>query len=123
MDDEMTFELIPCPFCKSVDGPGLHYHASARVECENCEAKGPWDNDEEIAAGAWNNAAPYPRGWCKVGGPLPDGWYWWREGEKTDPVAIQVIDGIEGWGGGNDYVLIDWCKGEWCGPIPPPPAT
>lgn len=73
---------------------------------------------DDVGAALKQAANPYPRGWFKADGPLVPGYYWHRGGYVFDTKGVQPVwvhDGIAE----MEFVYAD---GEWCGPIPEPPA-
>lgn len=55
-DQPKTFELLPCPFCGSKDGPGVWMNH--RVVCGGCDAEGPSLHEAmEANVAAWNTRA------------------------------------------------------------------
>ncbi|WP_088925853.1 Lar family restriction alleviation protein [Burkholderia multivorans] len=54
-------ELKPCPFCGS--DSVFMLGGSYCVQCGNCGAEGPWnDDDPKVAIDAWNRRAPASEG-------------------------------------------------------------
>jgi Lar family restriction alleviation protein len=54
-------ELKACPFCGS--GSVFMLAGSYCIQCGNCGAEGPWnDDDPKIAIDAWNRRAPASEG-------------------------------------------------------------
>ena len=61
----MMEKIKPCPFCGSAKGyiylvddggdcPPKNYQDSFAVECDDCQAEGPWRHSKKEAAKAWN---------------------------------------------------------------------
>ena len=53
-------KLKPCPFCGSTEinlDPGSPGYGYPSINCQNCEAEGPYieSEDEDVLRDAWNN--------------------------------------------------------------------